>query len=263
MLDTVESFLRRRYLLVRQQYRHAEALIAYLSPRRVPEKRFILFGRGRSGTSALVSMLDALSDVRCEGEVLHDYVPFPRLHVLGRAMRCRERTFGCKVLSYQIRDVQTPRLPREAFIRRLHERDGFHILYLHRTNLLRHALSNIRARLESFHEKKDDPESGRQPFSVDPDHVVEWMQRSESLYEYEQQLLEDVPHLELTYEQHIRSPEDHQSTVDTICTYLDIASAPVESSYRKVAPPTIREQVANYDELAGRLDDLGCAHYLD
>ncbi|MFB6097515.1 MAG: hypothetical protein ABEK84_00055 [Salinibacter sp.] len=263
VLDETSTFLSHGYLFARQQFRHLQAQLAHLSGRPLPETRFILFGRGRSGTTALVSMLDDVPGVQCEGEVLHNYVPFPYGHVLGRTARCPATAYGCKILSYQIKDVQRPPGRREDFIRTLHYEHGFQILYLRRTNLLRHALSNIRARRDTFHRKKSDPDDGPRALHVDPDHVVEWIESSEALNEYEHALLDDVSYLSLTYEEHIRQAEDHQSTVDTVCDFLGIESGPVESSYRKVAPPSLRDQVANYEELAQRLDGTPYAEYLD
>ena len=263
VFSDVETLLRRRYLFLRQQVRHLQAGLSYLSGQSLPETRFVLFGRGRSGTTALVSMLDDVPGLRCEGEVLHNYVPFPYRHVLGRAARCVAEAYGCKILSYQIKDVQRPPGGREDFLRTLYREHGFQILYLRRTNLVRHALSNIRARRDTFHRKKSDPDAGPTALHVDPDHVVEWMQSSEALHEYEQSLLADVPHLSLTYEEHIRHADDHQSTVDSVCDFLGIESGPVESSYRKVTPLSLKERVANYDELARRLRGTPYAEYLD
>lgn len=263
MARDLQTFVRRRYLFVRQQFRHLQALVAYLAGRRGPEKRFVLFGRGRSGTTALVSMLDGVPDVRCEGEVLHDCVPLPRFHVLGRSARVDDPVYGCKILSYQLRDVQRLAANGTGFIRRLHEEHEFSILYLRRMNLLRHALSNVRARKETFHRKKSDSDRERPAIHVDPEHVIEWMDSSAELNVYEQEVLEDVPHLSLTYEEHIRRPENHQATVDTVCSFLGVESTSVESAYRKVAPPSLRAGVANYDELADRLAGTPYAQFLD
>lgn len=256
MAGDVLSALNRQYLKVRQQYRHLQALGGYLTGRRPPETRFILFGRGRSGTTALVSLLDSLPAARCEGEVLHDFVPWPLLHVRGRSRRGRAAGYGCKILSYQLRDVQTAlEAPKDA-LRTLHHRHGFDLLYLRRTNLLRHALSNIRARRDRFHHRSAEPTQAR-PLTVDPEHVVEWMKNSEALRDYEAEVLEGLPHLSLTYEEHMRNPDAHQSTVDQICDYLGLPSAPVETDYQKIAPRSLREGVANYEALARHLRATG------
>lgn len=263
ILDAARTVLRRRYLFARQQFRHLQAGLSYLSGRPLPETRFVLFGRGRSGTTALVSMLNDVPGLRCAGEVLHNYVPFPYRHILGRAAGCTAEAYGCKVLSYQIKDVQRPPGRRENFLHTLHHDHGFQVLYLRRENLVRHALSNIRARRETFHRKKSDPDGEPTALHVNPDRVIGWMQSSQALRRYEETLLTDVPHLSLTYEEHIRHADDHQTTVDLVCDVLGVASGPVESSYRKVAPSTLRDRVANYEELVRRLDGTPYAKYLD
>jgi len=264
MIDSIVSALNRRYLFVRQQFRHVQALMGHqLTSDDLPQPRFILFGRGRSGTTALLSMLADLPSLHCEGEILHDYVRWPHRHVLGRCSLSRPKGYGCKVLSYQVRDVQTELESPRDFIRDLYN-EGFSILYLRRTNLLRHALSNIRARREQFHKKKGDSGATEaRALRVDPEHVLDWMQSSDALRDYEKQLLEGVPHLSLTYEQHIRDPETHQATIDEICSFLEVESIPIESSYEKIAPPSLQEGVANYEELVGRLRNTAYEKYLE
>jgi len=262
MIDDLGSTLNRHYLKGRQQYRHLQAWTAYLTGASLPSPRFVLFGRGRSGTSLLISLLDALPALRCEGEILHDYVPFPHAHVLGRCARIRSRGYGCKLLSYQVRDVQTALDAPRTFLRILHHDDGFQVLYLRRTNLLRHALSNIRARRDTFHRTGEEDAPSRPALHVDPEHVVEWMRSSEALAAYEHELLDGVPHLSLTYEDNLRDPEAHQSTVDTVCDYLGIQSAPVETSLQKLAPRSLRAGVHNYDELARHLQNTPYEQYL-
>ena len=263
MVDDLVSALNRQYLKVRQQYRHLQAWTATLARTSLPEPRFVLFGRGRSGTSLLISLLDSLPSLHCEGEILHDYVPFPHTHVLGRSARSHSGGYGFKLLSYQVRDVQTALESPKTVLRTLHHDDGFQVLYLRRTNLLRHALSNIRARRDTFHRTGDAASPSRPALHVDPEHVVEWMRSSEALATYEHALLEDVPHLSLTYEENLRDPDAHQSTVDTVCEYLDIEPAPVETSHQKLAPRSLRAGVANYDELAHHLRATPYEQYLN
>jgi len=143
-------------------------------------------------------MLDDLPMLHCEGEILHDYVPFPYCHVLGRSIWCGGSGglgYGCKILSYQVRDVQTQLESPEDFIRDLQNDAGFHILHLRRTNLLRHALSNIRARREQYHKEKGGAALETRALHVDPAHVLEWIRSSEVIAKYEQELLAGVPHL--------------------------------------------------------------------
>ena len=263
MVDDLASLLNRKYLKLRQQYWHVQALVAHFSKRSLPSPRFILFGRGRSGTTVLVNLLNSLPHLQCEGEILHNYVPFPRLHVQGRSARSKASGYGGKILSYQIRDVQTALDAPDTFLQTLNQKDGFRILYLRRKNLLRHALSNIRARHEQFHRKQSERPQQRPALHVDPEHVVEWMDSSKALRDYEHRLLNGLPHLSLTYEEHLKDPPSHQSTVDMVCEYLGIESAPVQTEYQKIAPRSLREGVSNYDVLAEHLATTEYAKYLE
>jgi hypothetical protein len=92
---------------------------------------------------------------------------------------------------------------------------------------------------------------------------LEWIRNSEALRDYEKKLLEGVPHLSLTYEENILDPEGHQETVDQICAFLGVKSVPVESGYEKIAPPSLRDGVLNYEELARRLRGTPYDKYLD
>jgi len=260
----IPSVLQRPYLFVREQVRHAQALWAHArrSAAAAPDPRFVLFGRGRSGTTALVSLLDAVPAIRCEGEILRDWVPYPMRHVLGRSRWRAAAAYGCKILSYQLRDVQRALPAPENFLRTLHCEHGFRVLYLRRANLLRHALSNIRARRDTFHRKKGD-RGGASALTVDPEHVVAWMESSAALRAYEHRLLAGLPHLSLTYEHDLRDAEAHPATVDSVCDYLGVPSAPAESEYRKVAPRSLRESVANYEALARRLTGTRFEPYLE
>jgi len=263
--DLIPRPLNQAYLFVRQQCRHLQALWAHArtDPAQGPRPRFVLFGRGRSGTTALVSMLDDVPALHCEGEVLFRPVLFPRRHVLGRCARSPGPGYGCKILSYQIRDLQTRVRRPETFLRELHHEHGFQILYLRRTNLLRHALSNIRARREQYQQKKGEAASTGRALHVDPQHVLAWMRQSEGLRNFEERVLEGLPYLSLTYEAHIRDAGHHQTTVDEVCAFLGVESAPVESSYQKVAPPSLREGIANYEEMAAALAETPYRSYLD
>jgi LPS sulfotransferase NodH len=222
--------------------------------------RFIVFSCGRAGSSTLVSLLNSLPAVYCDSEILFHRTLFPYTHVHATCARSGAQNYGCKILTYQIRDIQ-PIRNRETFLNRLYN-DGFKILYLKRNNLLFYALSNIRARATEFHQRKKDPLKPYIALTVHPEEVVQWIKAGESLAQYEQKLLENVSCLKLIYEEHFQSELNHQSTMDMICDYLGLNSAPVESEYRKVAPESLEEYVVNHKELSDYLQHTDYSHFL-
>jgi len=225
--------------------------------------RFVIFGRGRSGSTTLVSLLDSLPGVRCDDEILHRPVLFPLEHVRAKCAGSRSAAYGCKILSYQVRTVKTRRR-REAFVRDL-ARDGFRILYLTRDNVVQQAVSNIRARQLGFHQS-----AGRatavQRVTVDRDDLMHWIEQSLALARFERAALAGVPHLGLTYENDLVLESLHRTTLLRVCDFLDLPrpeGVSLRSQYRKVSPRTLRDSVANYDQLVGFLQGTPYAGYLD
>lgn len=217
---------------------------------RLAPVRFVLFGRARSGTTALVRLLDSLPHVRCDGEILNPPVWFPYARLLAGCSNSHARIYGCKVLSYQVRLFRDDAL-RNEFVRRL-TGDGFRIVYLKRENLIFHALSQIRARDHGF--EMSSREAWAPPkHDVDVDELTMWMKRAQAMETFEQRQLEDVPHLALTYEKHISDQDVHQRTVDEVCAFLGIDSAPAALELQKVSPRTLRDSIENYDEVAAAL----------
>lgn len=229
-------------------------------------KRFILFGRGRSGTTTLVSLLNSHPQIVCEGEILALPVFFPRQHVLARCANSGAAVYGCKILSYQVSQVQ-PIKERQQFISDL-SRLGFQIIYLKRRNLLQHALSNMRARQFGFHSKTSElaPGAGSAgapaAITVDPDELLRWMQGSAHLERFESEALQDVPHLPLVYEDHLADASSHEATAASAFDFLGLDHVPVSTEYRKLSPASLRDSVANYDELVQALHGTPFAPYL-
>lgn len=224
-------------------------------------QQFIIFGRGRSGSTTLVSLLNCLPEVCCDGEILRQPVLWPQLYFKARVAKAQKTVYGCKILSYQLRDVQHVQQGSDFF----HQlsQSGVCILYLRRVNLLNHAISNMRARNFGFHQSRTAKQLQKDKIFVNPRAVVDWIEKSQDLATYETSLLQDVPHLSLTYEENLACETQHQSTIDAICRYLALESQPACSQYQKVSPQTLQASVENYDELVRYLQATPYHHYLE
>ncbi|ESA37064.1 nodulation protein h [Leptolyngbya sp. Heron Island J] len=229
-------------------------------------QKFIIFGRGRSGSTTLVSLLNCLPEIDCDGEILAQPVLWPQLYLKARAAQAHNSVYGCKLLSYQLRDTHQIRQGSD-FLYELSQA-GVSILYLRRENLLEHAISNIRARSFGFHQSKFHQSNFRtgvqqEKIYVEPKAVVDWMEKSQRLWEYELSLLRDIPYMALTYEKNLASETQHQPTIDAICRFLGIQSTPAVSKYQKVSPQTLQASVENYGELVYYLKSTPYERYLD
>ncbi|MEA5462453.1 hypothetical protein [Leptothoe sp. PORK10 BA2] len=223
--------------------------------------RFVLFGRGRSGTTVLVSLLDSVKSIQCDGEILSRPVLLPQLYVQSCCAKASTEAYGCKILSYHIRDVQ-PLLRRRHFLHQL-DKVGFKIIHLQRRNLFYHALSNLKARVSGYYQKKTDAPAKSRVITVRPESMLDWMQRSERLATYELELLKGLEVLPLTYEEHIQDSSQHQPTVDQICNFLGVAPSPVTSAYQKQSSGRWQDAIANHQELTDFFAKTPYAHYLE
>lgn len=236
-----------------------EIMLHSLTGSEMSQKRFVIFGRGRSGSTVLVNLLDSIKGLHCDGEILSNPVPFPFLHVVSKCANSKASIYGCKILSYQILEVQRIKDPK-IFLKNLNS-NNFQIIYLKRENFLYHAISNIRARKFGFHKKRTDNIVSKK-ITVDMDELLSWIKGSESLEKSEELLLEGIPHLSLTYEKNLENVEEHQKTVDSICKFLGINTDKVETIYQKISPKTIEQSVENYDELVSFLKNTKYEKYL-
>lgn len=235
----------------------------YGSPLRppLPEHRFVIFGRGRSGSTLLVNLMGSVGGIHCDNEILHRAVPLPHLHVDVCASRCRQPVYGFKLLSYQVKRVQ-PLLHREQCLRELSDR-GYRVIYLTRCNLLYHALSNLHSRQRrQFHHLAERGQFEYRRWRVDVDAVLGWIAGSERLEAYEHRLLQDIPHLALTYEADLQTADVHQRTVDRICDFLDLPSTPATATLVKLMPTRLEDMLENHEELTAALRSSPYERYL-
>ncbi len=226
----------------------------------LPGSRFVIFGRERTGSTTLVSLMHSLPHVHCDGEILYDNVLFPKAHVLARTSISSAPTYGCKLLSFQIRDQQ-PIKDSNIFIRELSQH-GYRIVYLVRENILEQSLSLIRGMAFGYHKKKNVEHKAEQ-LRVDTKELLRQMDRSRELGEFECRSLEGLDFTTVTYETDLLPEENHQNTVDNICNFLGIESAKVGTEYQKVSPQSLRDSLANYDEVEKALVGTDYERFLE
>lgn len=227
----------------------------------LPSQKFVIFGRGRSGSTLLVNLLDSHNKIHCDGELLHDRLFFPRLYIDLCASRYQSYAYGFKLLSYQIRDIQSIS-NQEKFLFNLYK-SGYKFIYLTRRNLLYHALSNINARMKKFHQRLNEGKLSYQPIKIEIKQVFEWIEKSENMEKYEHELLREIPHLSLTYEEDLLHQEFHQKTVDKITELLALPSLPVKTNLVKLMPLELSKMVENYEELVQGVKNSKYARFLD
>lgn len=217
-------------------------------------KRFFIIMHGRSGSSLLVSLLDAHPKVKCSGEILYNLATrHPRKIVSGLERYYRYRkgsdiAWGFKAKPEQI---EACGMSCKLFLEYLIERDT-KIISLVRENVFRSAVSVLLAghRGGRFHNSLGEKVT-YEPVSVDPKQVLAVMEQRQSQKERIQELMSSlsVKGLSLTYEKHLPNVSIQSSTCSSIFSYMGIEDLKVSSSFKKVTTDRLSESIKNSEEV--------------
>ena len=226
-------------------------------------RRFILFGMGRTGSTLLASLLNSHPQICCEGELfgreqwpsfqqpirrLWQHYPWPLLvYRQGYTRLLRHKpVYGFKLHTKlhgpQIADT-AGFLPRAAC-------HGWKIIYLERQVLYNQVISALMTRQTGrYFGSHLEPEQFI-PIELSTGAFRDALQQSLSIRRHQRTLLAQIPHLKVTYEADLAHERSWSATVGRICAYLDLPSpvsvkTKVSKPWRQPYPELIR----NYADL--------------
>lgn len=228
--------------------------------------RFVIYCRGRDGSTLLVDLLNQLPGVYCDGEILHVPVRAPWLYVRGCQSVAPGNAYGFKLLSHHLTHIQRVSNPA-AFMRHL-DSVGYRIIHLRRQNLLRQILSNFYVRHRGgyagghqHHRSADGvPEVTR--MSVNIAELDYWLRENERRAHDEDATLSGLRALDLTYEHDLQRAEDHQGTVDRVAEYLGVHPVRVEAGLARLTTDDLAEFISNHDEVVRFLEQTDYRRFL-
>jgi hypothetical protein len=156
--------------------------------------------------------------------------------------------YGCKVLSYQLLEVQRMRSPLNFFDSLF--ADGFHFVHLRRDTFAQ-CLSLATAMQTSVFAVRDGKSKREIPGEVviDEDRFRALLEWNTAMLDYEDQLMSVYPHLRLQYEEDLIDPVVQQGTVDRICSLIGHPTSPVSARLERVGGAKGRIHVSNRDVL--------------
>ncbi len=240
--------------------RYSHELHSYLTSLRPARnvEPFVIFAQGRTGTWLLYDLLNSHPMVQCDKEILQQRVLFPLKYVQGCARLSSRLVYGCHIQINQLLTTQ-PCDPRD-FMHTLASQ-GWRILYLKRSDIVRQSLSTMIARQrQEWVTTQSNPLKGQQ-FNIDPQELLDWLRRRVEHQALEADILKDIDHIVLDYETHLQDSAVHQQTMDMIFDYLKLETAPVRTTTQKIMPQDLREAVANYDLIAEVIQQSHFAEY--
>jgi LPS sulfotransferase NodH len=236
--------------------------------------KFIIFFRGRSGSTLLTNLLDQHPLIKTEGEILTRNVFSLGVYLDLRASLFlgEYAAYGFKCKKSQIEKQTTVNKIEKTFLS-LSKR-GVKFIYLKRQNKLKQALSAIAASKRNKEEKdnfflitKTDREKQlytAEKLTIKPEFLIGSTSFFERVGQEEERIMSLIPHLEIIYERDLLKSENHQATIDKCCEFLGIEKANCQdTNIVKANSDNIGDIVDNYSELVEAIQNSKYSHYLD
>tara|TARA_R110002050_G_scaffold247802_1_gene385568 strand:- start:165 stop:1022 length:858 start_codon:yes stop_codon:yes gene_type:complete len=210
-------------------------------------QKFILFGRGRTGSTLLTDLLNSSNEVACDKEVFNRPVAFPQTYLKSREKLFHKPVYGFKLLSYQLRNFLQPDDPHE-FLHYLSEDLGYKIIFLRRENILRQILSKHYAvHRNAWHDKGNSKH--RPKMKVNTNELITHLQEGQILERYEEEALSGLDYLTITYENDLNSIETQKETIARVREYLGLEHFEANTDLRKITASKLEDFIENMEEL--------------
>ena len=222
-------------------------------------KRFLLLGRARSGTTLLTRLLNDHSHIHCDGEILKYNMLSPRRHFERLAGKSASSVYGAKILSYQMVQVHRMYNPKK-FLDYL-VAQGVHLIHLERNTFLQTLSLAVAQRRRQYHVHKG-AEALNQKIYFEPQDFLRRLLWSEALLSYEKAALLGLPHMRVLHERDLVDRVSQQDTLDRICTLLEVPAEPMNSPIKKVLPNAPEDIIENYGEIHEAIEKSGWGHLI-
>jgi hypothetical protein len=208
---------------------------------------------GRTGSDLLVELLDAHPQLRCEKEVLGVPHRDARRFIRGRIAVARSRgaaAYGFKINSLNVR-VASHRWTLPTLIAAL-AADGFRFVRLRRANLLRQAVSAMRAGQTREYHATAPVTTGA--MHLDPLHAIYLMRTFEVYEDMLDGSTSGCTVLPISYEDDLEDEDARTDALSRIFRFIGlepVASAPTR--LQRTTPRALADAVANHEELTAIL----------
>ena len=240
--------------------------------------KFVILTLPRTGSTLLSKSLNKHPEIFCNDEIFHfsfrryfspDQFRFLKIRLLPKKINyainypatflrlpgflnkyfTNKKNEHFKARGFKLMYYQTFYIP--GLIHYL-KRNDIKVILLLRENVLRNALSDLRARSTGIYHYQDDNEEqrlGLSKLNVDTnvlkqkmDYIIKQNKKLESI-------VSNMDHLKIYYEDF----EDWNDTVNRISDFLEVSRAQIAAGAKKLNPHTLQDMISNYNEVDGWL----------
>lgn len=227
-----------------------------------PDNKFVIFTSGRSGSTLLVDLINSNPNIHCDDELLKRRVARPLSFIKLYEQQATQSTYGFKLLSYQLRSVQTGIKDKKAFFDQLLQTEGYKLIYLERKNKVKQVLSIIYGFYRGQWHNKSGKQQQAKQFELTPDVFYKFLDELSILHAFEKEMVAQQPHLYLCYEDHLQNKSLHQSTMQLFADYVGMDTFVPSTQLKKVTPNRLSDMISNKTALIERLYNTPYESYI-
>jgi LPS sulfotransferase NodH len=169
---------------------------------------------------------------------------------------------GFKVKVYQLDDHQNL---DPAKTLKLFESKGWKIIYLKRSNLFEHAISDLYSEYTGhYHNINTDGKSAKKPLlPTSFEEIVHVIKTRERYHKSEVEALKDVDFLDIEYERDLCDAQSQAKSMNRVFSFLGLAPYAVSTSFKKVVSKDFGEVIKDYSSIKRKLENSEYAKYLN
>lgn len=237
---------------------------------KLPENKFIIFTLPRTGSTLLADLLNSHPRIFVDDELFCKFavlpfkkILFPYWYLNSQATKKSTKVYGFdfKVDQFILSLSRFHDSP-ENFIQKLHL-SGWKIIYLHRNNILKRVISDLKAHIRKTWHLKPEKQTKLTPVYLDCQQLRRKLKKDESIENIQKQLIHNIPHLEIIYEHHLLTSENHQNTLNMIFNYLELPEFLVQTTMKKISLDNIFTDIINQEEVINFIQDTKYKEFLE
>jgi len=240
---------------IKKKLRYSKYFNSYDPFVKLPEKKFFIFTRGRTGSTVLTDLLNSHPEMYCDYEIFfieknQTIVKYPLKYIDScskRATLNKKSVYGFKVKIEQLRDEHKYTNIDELFKQLIDK--NWKIIYLKRSNIFKHTLSGLISNKTKVFHVKDSNDFTHEKIIIDCTLLYDVMKYFEGLENLEEDYMKNVPHININYETDLLDNSRHQETSDKVFNYLGLDNFPVNTKLKKIIPENLQDIISNYDEV--------------